>query len=59
MVSSHVTPAPVVRVPLLDSDVHDLAGLALVADLLFAGAPATDDDATSRVGPEGGSELAG
>ncbi len=57
--SAHVTPAPVVRVPLLDSDVHDLAGLALVADLLFAGAPATDDDATSRVGPEGGSELAG
>ncbi len=29
-------PAPVYRVPLLDSDVHDLDGLAAVADLLFA-----------------------
>jgi anion-transporting ArsA/GET3 family ATPase len=31
-----VAPAPVVRVPLLDSDVHDVEGLASVADLLFA-----------------------
>lgn len=30
-----VTPAPVVRVPFLQSDVHDLGGLALVADHLF------------------------
>jgi anion-transporting ArsA/GET3 family ATPase len=30
-----VAPAPVVRVPLLDADVHDLAGLWSVADALF------------------------
>jgi anion-transporting ArsA/GET3 family ATPase len=30
-----VAPAPVARVPLLNSDVHDLDGLATVADLLF------------------------
>ncbi len=30
-----VDPAPVYRVPLLNSDVHDLDGLATVADLLF------------------------
>jgi anion-transporting ArsA/GET3 family ATPase len=30
-----VAPAPVARVPLLNSDVHDLNGLATVADLLF------------------------
>ncbi len=32
---AEVDPAPVYRVPLLNSDVHDLAGLATVADLLF------------------------
>ena len=32
-----VAPAPVYRVPLLNTDVHDLAGLGMVADLLFAG----------------------
>ena len=32
-----VAPAPVSRVPLLNGDVHDLAGLAEVADLLFDG----------------------
>ena len=32
-----VAPAPVHRVPLLNSDVHDLDGLATIADLLFAG----------------------
>ncbi len=31
-----VMPAPVYRVPLLNSDVHDLDGLAIIADLLFA-----------------------
>ncbi len=31
-----VAPAPVYRVPLLNSDVHDLAGLGVIADLLFA-----------------------
>jgi anion-transporting ArsA/GET3 family ATPase len=30
-----VAPAPVVRVPLLDADVHDLAGLSSVANALF------------------------
>ena len=37
---SKVAPAPVYRVPLLNSDVHDLAGLATIADLLFGGARA-------------------
>jgi hypothetical protein len=30
-----VAPAPVVRVPFLRTDVHDLDGLGLVADHLF------------------------
>ena len=34
-----VAPAPVGRVPLLGSDVHDLGGLGLVADSLFGPAP--------------------
>jgi hypothetical protein len=33
---AQVDPAPVYRVPLLDTDVHDLVGLTTVADLLFA-----------------------
>ncbi|CAN5311594.1 hypothetical protein BH20ACT3_BH20ACT3_15570 [soil metagenome] len=33
--ADQVTPAPVVRVPFLRSDVHDLTGLALVGDHLF------------------------
>ena len=32
---AEVAPAPVYRVPLLNGDVHDLAGLTMVADLLF------------------------
>ena len=32
-----IAPAPVYRVPLLNTDVHDLIGLGAVADLLFAG----------------------
>ena len=32
---SRVAPAPVYRVPLLNTDVHDLDGLGYVADLLF------------------------
>jgi len=43
-----VSPAPVFRVPLLNSDVHDLAGLATIADLLFdrpaAGAIGSDQE---------------
>ena len=34
--AAKVAPAPVYRVPLLNSDVHDLDGLGAVADLLFA-----------------------
>lgn len=34
-----VAPAPVVRVPLLDADVHDLASLEKVADALFGDKP--------------------
>jgi anion-transporting ArsA/GET3 family ATPase len=34
---SKVSPAPVYRVPLLNTDVHDLDGLGSIADLLFAG----------------------
>jgi len=33
--SARVAPAPVVKVPFLDSDVHDLGGLALIARHLF------------------------
>ncbi|MFZ0668520.1 MAG: ArsA-related P-loop ATPase [Acidimicrobiales bacterium] len=32
---AQVAPAPVIRVPLLEEDVHDLAGLEKVADALF------------------------
>jgi hypothetical protein len=34
---SKVAPAPVYRVPLLNTDVHDLDSLGTIADLLFAG----------------------
>ncbi len=37
--ADQVAPAPVVRVPFLRSDVHDLGGLSEVADELFARAP--------------------
>ena len=33
--TGQVAPAPVVRVPFLDSDVHDLAGLDRIAAYLF------------------------
>ena len=33
--ADQVAPAPVIRVPFLRSDVHDLTGLDLVADQLF------------------------
>ncbi|MHB8682540.1 MAG: ArsA family ATPase [Acidimicrobiales bacterium] len=36
---SQVAPSPVARVPLLDIDVHDLDGLAVVADHVFGAAP--------------------
>jgi anion-transporting ArsA/GET3 family ATPase len=36
---AQVAPSPVARVPLLDSDVHDLGGLGAVAEQLFARRP--------------------
>ena len=42
-----VAPAPVYRVPLLNTDVHDLDGLGTIADLLFAAAART----AARPGP--------
>ena len=38
-ITGRVAPAPVVRVPALDSDVHDLAGLERIAGHLFPGRP--------------------
>ena len=37
-----VAPAPVYRVPLLNSDVHDLDGLGTIADLLFTSSGPSD-----------------
>jgi anion-transporting ArsA/GET3 family ATPase len=37
--ADRVDPAPVIRVPLLDDDVHDLDGLAVVAGYLFGRLP--------------------
>jgi anion-transporting ArsA/GET3 family ATPase len=51
-----VAPAPVARVPLLNSDVHDLGGLATIADLLFVdhgettAAGAADGESSSSAG---------
>jgi anion-transporting ArsA/GET3 family ATPase len=51
-----VAPAPVARVPLLNSDVHDLGGLATIANLLFADhggttvAGATDGESSPSAG---------
>jgi anion-transporting ArsA/GET3 family ATPase len=36
-----VDPAPVIRVPMLETDVHDLAGLERVAGVLFGSGPPT------------------
>lgn len=41
--AAQVAPAPVVRVPFLKSDVHDLEGLALVGDHLFGRAGPLED----------------
>jgi anion-transporting ArsA/GET3 family ATPase len=49
-----VTPAPVFRIPLLNTDVHDLDGLGTIADLLFVaidprgGAPAEPSEGPAR-----------
>jgi len=50
-----VAPAPVARVPLLNTDVHDLDNLATIADLLSGGAgpaPESSDGPSGR--PSGG-----
>ncbi len=46
-----VEPAPVYRVPLLNSDVHDVSGLSRVADLMFG---VDGADLTDAAGPSGG-----
>jgi anion-transporting ArsA/GET3 family ATPase len=40
--AARVAPAPVVRVPLLDDDVHDLGGLAIVGSYLLSAPDAPD-----------------
>jgi anion-transporting ArsA/GET3 family ATPase len=50
-----VAPAPVYRVPLLDSDVHDLDGLGTVADLLFG----PSDAVTEGPPPSSGTPSSG
>jgi anion-transporting ArsA/GET3 family ATPase len=47
---AQVAPAPVYRVPLLNSDVHDLGGLGTIADLLFAPVITPDPDAGRPAG---------
>jgi len=49
-----VAPAPVYRVPLLNSDVHDLDGLGTIADLLFAGHAGVIASDGQVSGPSGG-----
>ncbi len=52
---AQVSPAPVYRVPLLNTDVHDLDGLGTIADLLFADGGPAAADAPAPVGtPAGG-----
>ena len=43
--AARISPAPVVRVPFLAADVHDLGGLAKVGGFLFAGAPTSSSPA--------------
>ncbi len=45
-----VSPAPVYRVPLMNSDVHDLEGLGRIADLLFDGARPQTVGGTGQAG---------
>jgi anion-transporting ArsA/GET3 family ATPase len=45
-----VSPAPVYRVPLMNSDVHDLEGLGRIADLLFEGARPAAVGGTGQAG---------
>jgi anion-transporting ArsA/GET3 family ATPase len=51
---SKVAPAPVTRVPLLNTDVHDLGNLGTIADLLSDGAgPAPESSGGPSGGPSG------
>ncbi|HEX3980964.1 MAG TPA: ArsA-related P-loop ATPase [Acidimicrobiales bacterium] len=47
-----VAPAPVYRIPLLNTDVHDLDGLGAIADLLFT--PGPEPSAPASAPPVGG-----
>ncbi len=49
--AAKVAPAPVYRIPLLNSDVHDLDGLATMAGVLFEDG---SGDAGAVIGPESG-----
>jgi anion-transporting ArsA/GET3 family ATPase len=47
---SKVAPAPVYRVALLNSDVHDLEGLGTIADLLFTGSGTSSPSVRAPMG---------
>jgi anion-transporting ArsA/GET3 family ATPase len=49
-----VAPAPVYKVPLLGTDVHDLSGLAAVCDLLFGAGERPDRAPSAADAPAGG-----
>jgi anion-transporting ArsA/GET3 family ATPase len=51
---AQVAPAPVYRVPLLNTDVHDLDGLGSIADLLFAADGGPAPEAPGTVGTPSG-----
>jgi anion-transporting ArsA/GET3 family ATPase len=50
---SKIAPAPVYRIPLLNSDVHDVSGLGRIADLLFGGAGSEPAAPSDPVSPSG------
>jgi anion-transporting ArsA/GET3 family ATPase len=50
---SKIAPAPVYRIPLLNSDVHDVSGLRRIADLLFAGTGPEPSASPEPIGPSG------
>jgi anion-transporting ArsA/GET3 family ATPase len=50
---SKIAPAPVYRIPLLNSDVHDVSGLGRIADLLFAGTGPEPSAPSDPIAPSG------
>jgi anion-transporting ArsA/GET3 family ATPase len=54
---SKIAPAPVYRIPLLNSDVHDVSGLERIADLLFAGTGPEPSASPDPIGPSGARHL--